>query len=166
MFRPVDRSLFSCSTSHRHTSYFEVQVMPQDTLSTKVSIKVSFQLRNVSCPCMQTCSSALEQTRRGSCNRSPSALSYNIPTELTLSTVACTGRGHQVMLRVFFFFATFGEALSQTAQAFIPGQLAREKNLKAAKTAARAAAALAGDAPLAEEVSIDPRLSPARTMMR
>lgn len=70
------------------------------------------------------------------------------------------------MLRVFFFFATFGEALSQTAQAFIPGQLAKERNLKAAKTAARAAAALAGDVAPAEEARIDPRLSPARTMMR
>ncbi|CAM9305520.1 unnamed protein product, partial [Choristocarpus tenellus] len=34
---------------------------------------------------------------------------------------------HNVMLRIFFFFATFGEALSQTAQAFIPGQLAKER---------------------------------------
>lgn len=74
--------------------------------------------------------------------------------------------GYQVMLRVFFFFATFGEALSQTAQAFIPGQLAREKNIKAAKTAARAAAVQAGDVAPAEEVVVDPRLSPARTMMR
>lgn len=74
----------------------------------------------------------------------------------------------QVMLRVFFFFATFGEALSQTAQAFIPGQLARERALKAAE----AAASLASDAvdpanPVKEQtVVIDPRRSPARTMMR
>lgn len=71
------------------------------------------------------------------------------------------------MLRVFFFFATFGEALSQTAQAFIPGQLARERSIKSAKKAARAAAAaVAGDAAAAEDSSADPRLSPARTMMR
>ncbi len=70
------------------------------------------------------------------------------------------------MLRVFFFFATFGEALSQTAQAFIPGQLARERSLKEAKAAAKAAAVLEGDDARPEEVSIDPRLSPARTMMR
>lgn len=76
----------------------------------------------------------------------------------------------QVMLRVFFFFATFGEALSQTAQAFIPGQLARERALKAAK----AAASLASDSvdpanPVKEHtaaVFIDPRRSPARAMMR
>ncbi|CAM9851925.1 unnamed protein product [Ectocarpus sp. 6 AP-2014] len=74
---------------------------------------------------------------------------------------------HNVMLRVFFFFATFGEALSQTAQAFIPGQLARERSIKSAKKAARAAAAaVAGDAAAAEDSSADPRLSPARTMMR
>ncbi|CAM9150744.1 unnamed protein product [Ectocarpus sp. 12 AP-2014] len=74
---------------------------------------------------------------------------------------------HNVMLRVFFFFATFGEALSQTAQAFIPGQLARERSIESAKKAARAAAAaVAGDATAAEDSSADPRLSPARTMMR
>lgn len=70
------------------------------------------------------------------------------------------------MLRVFFFFATFGEALSQTAQAFIPGQLARERSLTATKAAARDAALQAGETPAAEEVRLDPRLSPARTMMR
>ncbi|CAM9472831.1 unnamed protein product [Scytosiphon promiscuus] len=73
---------------------------------------------------------------------------------------------HNVMLRVFFFFATFGEALSQTAQAFIPGQLARERSLLATKAAARAAAVQAGEAPPAEEARLDPRLSPARRMMR
>lgn len=78
------------------------------------------------------------------------------------------------MLRVFFFFATFGEALSQTAQAFIPGQLAREKALKASqKAAALASAAVAGSSntgasadPAEELASANPRLSPARTMMR
>lgn len=90
--------------------------------------------------------------------------SLSIPIEPTLLNRSVYVQ--QVMLRVFFFFATFGEALSQTAQAFIPGQLARERNIKAAKTAARAAAALAGDDTPDEEVSIDPRLSPARTMMR
>lgn len=74
--------------------------------------------------------------------------------------------GHQVMLRVFFFFATFGEALSQTAQAFIPGQLAKERSLEEAKAAAKAAAVQAGAAPSEKEVRVDPRLSPARTMMR
>lgn len=73
----------------------------------------------------------------------------------------------QVMLRVFFFFATFGEALSQTAQAFIPGQLAREKSLRAAKTASAAK----GDIPAFVGVGTDgpgvkARDSPARTMMR
>lgn len=74
----------------------------------------------------------------------------------------------QVMLRVFFFFATFGEALSQTAQAFIPGQLAREKTLRAAK----AASTLGGDESTAfDGVASDGRgvtfrQSPARTMMR
>lgn len=71
------------------------------------------------------------------------------------------------MLRVFFFFATFGEALSQTAQAFIPGQLARERALKAAK----APASLTSDTvdaanPVKEHTVIDPRRSPARAMMR
>lgn len=71
------------------------------------------------------------------------------------------------MLRVFFFFATFGEALSQTAQAFIPGQLAREKSLRAAK----AASASGGDSPAFVSVGTDgpdikARDSPARTMMR
>ncbi|CAN0165336.1 unnamed protein product, partial [Discosporangium mesarthrocarpum] len=42
-------------------------------------------------------------------------------TVTTLGTVPLAT--HNVMLKIFFFFATFGEALSQTAQAFIPGQL-------------------------------------------
>lgn len=93
-------------------------------------------------------------------------LCYSVMT-LTVTAIGTIPLAtHNVMLRVFFFFATFGEALSQTAQAFIPGQLARERNIKEAKTAARAAAALAGDATPAVEISIDPRLSPARTMMR
>ena len=66
-------------------------------------------------------------------------------------------------MRFFFFFGTFGEALSQTAQAFIPGQLARERNMKAA-------AVMGGDG---DSASIDvegsreaPGLSPAQTIMR
>lgn len=70
------------------------------------------------------------------------------------------------MLRVFFFFATFGEALSQTAQAFIPGQLAKERSLKEVKATAKATAVQAGVATSGEEVRADPRLSPARAMMR
>lgn len=69
-------------------------------------------------------------------------------------------------MRFFFFFGTFGEALSQTAQAFIPGQLARERNMKAAQ----ATAVLDGEGDSAS-TDLEVRrqaagLSPARTMMR
>lgn len=73
---------------------------------------------------------------------------------------------NQVMLRVFFFFATFGEALSQTAQAFIPGQLARERSIKAARAAASFSGDGVGLTSLPGNEAIDPRLSPARAMMR
>ncbi|CAM9378413.1 unnamed protein product, partial [Laminaria digitata] len=92
---------------------------------------------------------------------------YSIMT-LTVTTLGTIPLAtHNVMLRVFFFFATFGEALSQTAQAFIPGQLAKERTLKAAK----AAASLTSDtidpaSPVQEQAVIDPRRSPARSMMR
>lgn len=99
--------------------------------------------------------------------RTESAL-LRIILEMNRAIPNCTATiRRQVMLRVFFFFATFGEALSQTAQAFIPGQLARERSLKAAK----AAALLASDAvdpadPVKDTVVMDPRRSPARAMMR
>ena len=44
-------------------------------------------------------------------------------------TVRCTAFGvpalaaHSVMMRIFFFFSTFGDALSQTAQSFLPSTL-------------------------------------------
>ena len=63
-------------------------------------------------------------------------------------------------MRVFFFFGTFGEALSQTAQAFIPGQLAREREaLKVAGVGSDLASA-------SGEARSQTGLTPARTLMR
>lgn len=70
------------------------------------------------------------------------------------------------MLRVFFFFATFGEALSQTAQAFIPGQLAKERSVRAAEAAATFVGDGAGTAGAGEKELSNPRHRPSRTMMR
>lgn len=73
----------------------------------------------------------------------------------------------KVMLRIFFFFATFGEALSQTAQTFIPAQLARERSLLDS-----AASGSEGDSDLVGLMRSGTRgveklrLSPARSMMR
>ncbi|CAM9161887.1 unnamed protein product [Phaeothamnion confervicola] len=50
---------------------------------------------------------------------------------------------HNVMLRIFFFFTTFGDSLSQTAQAFLPGMLSRDADDEARSLAAAAAAAAA-----------------------
>lgn len=44
-----------------------------------------------------------------------------------------TNTAHQVMLRCFFFFTTFGDALSTTSQAFLPGFLASENWLAVGK---------------------------------
>lgn len=50
----------------------------------------------------------------------------------TSMTMVATGCGssrlaaHTCMLKIFFFFTTFGDSLSQTAQAFLPGMLARD----------------------------------------
>ncbi|CAM9212103.1 unnamed protein product [Sphacelaria rigidula] len=71
-------------------------------------------------------------------------------------TLACTTFGtiplatHNVMLRVFFFFATFGDALSQTAQALLPGELAKDRM----------------DSEEALDRRKHPRDSPARRLMR
>lgn len=44
---------------------------------------------------------------------------------------------HQVMLRVFFFFTTFGDSLSTTAQAFLPGFLVNNNRLAIGKVVRR-----------------------------
>ncbi|KAG5179596.1 hypothetical protein JKP88DRAFT_270306 [Tribonema minus] len=54
-------------------------------------------------------------------------------------TVLVTGGGdtvmlaaHTCMLRIFFFFTTFGDSLSQAAQAFLPGMMASDRAAAAA----------------------------------
>lgn len=44
---------------------------------------------------------------------------------------------HQVMLRCFFFFTTFGDSLSTTAQAFLPGFLVDDNKLAIGKVVRR-----------------------------
>jgi len=44
---------------------------------------------------------------------------------------------HQVMLRCFFFFTTFGDSLSTTAQAFLPGFLVNNNRLAIGKVVRR-----------------------------
>mmetsp|Transcript_20283 Transcript_20283/g.40502 ORF Transcript_20283/g.40502 Transcript_20283/m.40502 type:complete len:625 (+) Transcript_20283:2-1876(+) len=53
----------------------------------------------------------------------------------SMMTIRATGYGmtslaaHNVLLRVFFFFATWGDALSQTAQSYLPGLVIRDEKI-------------------------------------